>query len=72
MSFFKTGLCYLEHVVSKNGIEADKKKEAVTNWPIPVTVTDVRSFLGLHNYYGWFIPKYAYIVSCLFFNLDII
>ena len=53
-------------MVSKNGIETDKKKiEATTNWPIPLTVTDVRSFLGFTNYCRWFIPNYAHIVRPL-------
>ena len=48
---------YLGHIdvmVSKNGVKSDKKKmkiEAMANWPTPVTVTDVRSLLGLTNSY---------------------
>ena len=49
----KTSLLYLDHVVSEDGIRTDPKKiEAVLQWPIPVTVTDVRSFIGLTNYTG--------------------
>ena len=48
-------------MVSKTGIASDKKEiEAITNWPIPVTVTDERSFLGFTNYYKWFMPRYAH------------
>ena len=62
--FFRTSLSYLRHVVSKNCIEPDKKEiETITNWPMPVIVTDVRSILGFTNYYRWFVPKYAHIVS---------
>ena len=45
---FRTSLSYVGHVASKNGLEMtkNKKKEAITNWPIPFTVTDVSSFLG--------------------------
>ena len=42
-----------------------KKMEAITNWPITVTVTDVRSFLGFTYYYRQFIPKYSHIVRPL-------
>ena len=53
-------------MVSKNGIEMGKNKiEAITNWPIPVTVTDVRIFLGIINFYRWFISNYAHIVRPL-------
>ena len=58
--FFKKRITYLGHVVSEDGIESDPKKtEAVSNWPQPVTVTDVRKFLGFTNQYQKFIPKYA-------------
>ena len=50
--FFKKRITYLGHVVSENGIESDwKKTEAVRNCPQPVTVTDVRKFLGFTNQY---------------------
>ena len=50
--FFKSKIAYLGHIVSAKGIETDPKKvEAVKNWTIPKTVTDVRSFLGFTNYY---------------------
>ena len=52
----KTSLLYLGHVVSEDGIRTDPKKiEAVLQWPVPVTVTDVRFFLGLTNYYRRFL-----------------
>ena len=54
--FFKTRITYLGHIVSSKGIETDPKKvEAVKNWTVPKTVTDVRSFLGFTNYYKRFI-----------------
>ena len=50
--FFKLKIAYLGHIVLAKGIETDPKKvEAVKNWTIPKTVTDVRSFLGFTNYY---------------------
>ena len=58
--FFKPKFTYLGHIVSKDGIETEKKKViAVQEWPILKTVTEVRSFLGFMNYYHKFIPKYA-------------
>ena len=64
--FFKKKITYLGHVVSEEGIEVDPKKtEAVKNWPVPETVTDVRSFLGFTNQYRKFIPKYAHVARPL-------
>ena len=58
--FFKKKITYLGYVVSEDGIESDPKKtEAVRNWPVPKTVTEVRGFLGFTNQYRKFIPKYA-------------
>ena len=58
--FFKSKVNYLGHIVSKEGIETDPKKiEATEKWPVPKTVTEVRSFLGFTNYYCKFIPRYA-------------
>ena len=50
--FFKSTIAYLGHIVSAKGIETDPKKvEAVKKWTVPKTVTDIRSFLGITNYY---------------------
>ena len=63
---FKTSLLYLGHIVLEDGIRTDPKKvEAIHQWPVPVTVTDVRSFLGLTNYYRRFLKGYAKIVRPL-------
>ena len=60
--FFKSQVTYLEHIVSKDGIETDPKKiTAIKEWPVPKPVTEVQSFLGIANYYCKFIPKHAHI-----------
>ena len=52
--------------MSRDGIECDPKKvEAIKNWPRPITVSDVRSYLGFTNYYRRFIHKYAQIAQTL-------
>ena len=62
--FFKSQIAYLGHILSKDGIETEKKKiTAIQEWPIPKTVTEVCSFLGFANYYHKFIPKYAQIAQ---------
>ena len=53
---------FLGHVVSEKGISCDPKKiEYVQNIETPATRTEVRSILGLGNYYRKFIKDYALI-----------
>ena len=64
--FFKSKITYLGHIVSAKGIETDPKKiEAVKNWTVPKTVTDVCSFLGFTNHYRRFIQGYAKVTQPL-------
>ena len=57
---------YLGHIMSADGVKTDPKKtEAIRDWPIPKTVTDVRSFVGLCSYYRRFIKDYSEIAKPL-------
>ena len=59
---FREEIEYLGHVVSGKGISTNPKKvEAVTKWPTPKTVYDVRSFLGFVGYYKRFIKDFSKI-----------
>ena len=67
--FFKDGIQYLGHVVSKDGISVDPDKiKAITKWIVPKNVTDIRSFMGIIGYYRKFIEgfsKIAYSITSL-------
>ena len=64
--FFKKEIKYLRHVVSEQGVSTDPDKiKAVTEWPQPTTVTEVRSFLGFVSYYGRFIPNFSKVAKSL-------
>ncbi|KAI3809203.1 hypothetical protein L1987_25173 [Smallanthus sonchifolius] len=53
---------FLGHIVNEKGIHVDPAKiEAVKNWSIPKTPTEVRSFLGLTGYYRRFISNFSKI-----------
>ena len=63
---FQTSVQFLGHVVSAKGIETDPDKvKAVTDCVKPMSVKEVRSFLGLTGYYRKFVPKYSSIASPL-------
>ena len=62
--FFREEIEYLGHVVSGKGVATSPKKaKAVTKWPIPKTVYDVRSFLGFVGYYRRFIKDFSKIAK---------
>lgn len=58
---------FLGHIVSEEGIATDPSKiEAIKHWPIPRSVKEVRSFLGLCSYYRKFIYKFSDIARPLY------
>ena len=65
-TFLKTSVQYLGHVIGADGLHAtDTKIEAIVNAPSPKNVTELRSYLGLLNYYGRFIPNLASLIHPL-------
>ena len=44
---------FLGHVVSRGGISVDSAKiDAVSKWPVPTNVIEIRNFLRLAGYTG--------------------
>ena len=59
-------MLYLGHVLSRSGIETDKRKiEKMLNLTAPKDQKGVRSLLGLTNYYKKFVEGYSKICSPL-------
>ena len=64
--FLREEVPYLGHVVTKGGIKPDPAKtEKVQHYPVPVSVSHVRQFLGLASYYRRFVPEFSRIASPL-------
>ena len=54
------------HFISADGIQVNPEKvKAITDWPTPKTVKDVRSFLGISGYYRRFINNYSKVAAQL-------
>ena len=59
-------VAFLGHIISGDGVEVDTKKtDAVRNFPKPLTPKDIRSFLGLADYYKRFVDGFLSIASPL-------
>ncbi|RWS18592.1 uncharacterized protein B4U80_06799, partial [Leptotrombidium deliense] len=58
---------FLGHIVSKEGIKTDPKIiDAVQEFKPPKNLKQLRSFLGLTNYYRKFVSNYTNIVKSLY------
>ncbi|XP_058457114.1 uncharacterized protein K02A2.6-like [Malaya genurostris] len=65
--FFVSSLPYLGHVISENGLlPCPDKLATIREAAVPKNVTELKSFLGLVNYYGKFIPHLSSKISYLY------
>ena len=66
-SFKLPSVEYLGHKVSVAGLQpTDVKVQAIRDAPAPQDVSQLKSFLGLINYYGKFLPNLSSILSPLY------
>jgi hypothetical protein len=58
--FGKMSLIYLGHMIGGGELRVDPEKiAAITQWPIPTSVTEVRSFMGATQYLRKFIINFS-------------
>src|SRR5947207_13537975 len=64
--FIKREVEYLGHVVGRNGIKTSESNvEKVKNYPRPITIKELRGFVGLASYYRKFIEGFSRLVKPL-------
>jgi len=57
---------FLGVIIGEDGVKMEKEKvQGVIEWPVPRNVKDVQKFLGLANYYRWFVKDFAMIAKPL-------
>ena len=64
---FRKSVQYLEHVVSKKGIQVDfEKVRVVAQWPVPSCQQEFKKFLGFASYYRRFVPNFTRVATPLY------
>ena len=63
-AFAQPQLQFLGHVISEKGLHPDPALvQAILDWPVPKTVKQIQSFLGLAGYYRKFIAHFSTIAA---------
>jgi hypothetical protein len=53
-------LLYLGHIISEQGVQGRQEKiRAISNWPTPKNLMELRGFFGLCSYYRRFIKGFS-------------
>ena len=65
--FLRSSIEYLGHIIDGDGLHpTDEKVTALMEAPPPTNLTELRSFLGIMNYYAKFLPNLATTLTPLY------
>ena len=57
---------FLGVIIGEDRVRMEKEKvQGVIEWPVPRSTKDIQMFLGLANYYRWFVKDFARIAKPL-------
>ena len=63
-TFCTDQIMFLRYVVSPQGIHVDQDKvKAIFEWPIPTSISEIRSFHVLPSFYHRFVKDFSTIVA---------
>jgi hypothetical protein len=58
---------FLGHWITYEGIQTDYNKvQVIQEWPVPTNLKELQKFIGMVNYYRWYINNYAQGMGPLF------
>jgi hypothetical protein len=61
-SFDMNTVQYLGYIVDEHGVHVDPSKiQVIHDWPTLTALTKLWSFLGLANFYQWFVLGFSHI-----------
>ena len=70
-AFLMKSIEYLGHIIDQDGLHPTQEKvRAIKEAPQPRNITELRSFLGIINYYGKFMPDLSTKLSPLYLLLN--